>query len=233
MDQEHRQFVNPARWKWTAVPHCHTVRTLCRRIAIAAAFGLGLSVHLVGTCSHGQVGALPGRRQKSLGFSRPFFPLPAFLALLLVFSNVASSTAQTPLGCGTVVNASIDAPLELDVFTFTAEAGDIVTITFLQTQALDPGFSVRGLVYTPAGVLFANLTTLVGGINNLRITQPGTYTLRVSASDSTRRGSVRGGPDMAAPGQQALRQSDLDELRSGRERIHQCTARTRRLHVHG
>ena len=82
--------------------------------------------------------------------------------------------SQTSMSCGQVVNASISAPLELDVFTFTADAGDIVTITFLQTLALDPGFSVRGLVYTPAGVLFANLTTLVGGINNLTITQPGT-----------------------------------------------------------
>ena len=119
----------------------------------------------------------------------PSFPLPALLALALVFSGATSSTAQTVLNCGTVVNGSIDAPLELDTFTFTAEAGDIVTITFLQTLAVDAGFSVRGLVYTPGGVLFANLTTLVGGINNLAIAQPGTYTLRVSDSDSTKRGS--------------------------------------------
>jgi hypothetical protein len=111
----------------------------------------------------------------------------AVFALLFWWSR--SAEAQTPLVCGQVANGSIDAAQELDVFTFTAEAGDMVTLTFLQTLATDAGFSVSGLVYTPTGTLFANLTTLVGGINNLAITQPGTYTLRVSDSQSTRRGS--------------------------------------------
>ena len=108
MDQAHRQFVNPARWAWMAVSHSHsTGRALCRMIAMAAAFGLGVDVHL--------------------------------------------ASAQIGLTCGQLVNGSIDAPLEQDVFTPAADAGDTVTITFVQTAAVDPAFVAFGHLFSPTG----------------------------------------------------------------------------------
>ena len=143
MDQPCRPFVNPVRWAWTAVSSSHsTVLALCRTIAIAAAIGLGLNVHL--------------------------------------------ASAQVRLTCGQLVNGSIDVSLEQDIFTFAAEAGDTVTISLVQTAAVDPTFAAFGHLFDPTG---AGPRPIIGGINNVPITQTGTYTLRIFDLRNTGRGS--------------------------------------------
>ena len=92
--------------------------------------------------------------------------------------------------CGQLVNGAIDAPAEQDVFTFAAEAGDIVTITLAQTAAVDPAFAAFGHLFGPTG---AGPTPIGRGIVNVPITQTGTHTLRIFDLFNTSRGgySVR------------------------------------------
>jgi hypothetical protein len=97
-----------------------------------------------------------------------------------------TAAAQTPLICGQVVSDSIVGPADLDQFTFFAEQGDIVTITLVQTGAIDPGFFVFGHLLAP-GV--SSPGPIGGGIRNVPLTRSGIYTVRVFDLNNTRRGT--------------------------------------------
>lgn len=58
------------------------------------------------------------------------------ILIVLTIANVLMpqpAAAQTVLACGQVANGSIDAPLSWDIFTFNAEAGDVVTLVCLSS----------------------------------------------------------------------------------------------------
>jgi hypothetical protein len=85
-----------------------------------------------------------------------------------------------------VVNGSIGTPLEQDLFTFDGEQGTVVTLTLVQTGALDAGFTLLGARYLPNGTV---APFFAQGITNWTLPATGTFVLRLFDSANTRRGT--------------------------------------------
>jgi hypothetical protein len=116
---------------------------------------------------------------------RRFCGALAVVALVVWSSHRAE--AQTPLVCGQVANGSIDTPQELDLFTFSAEAGDTIALTFVRSAALDPGFNVLLELYGPTST--TRIHTQFPSLRNVDLPATGTYTIRVFDFGLTRRGT--------------------------------------------
>ena len=58
---------------------------------------------------------------------------------------------RTALACGQEVQASIAAPLELDLFTFTGQQGSGFLLTLLKLTDIDTGFQAHGRLFGPNG----------------------------------------------------------------------------------
>jgi hypothetical protein len=97
------------------------------------------------------------------------------------------AAAQTVLVCGQIVVGEIAVSDERDLFTFTADSGDVVSITLVTTGSLDAGFgAVADLSVTSSGALVRFLS---GGATQVSLPDTGSYTLRVRDFFGTRRGS--------------------------------------------
>jgi hypothetical protein len=83
--------------------------------------------------------------------------------------------AQGPLTCGQRVAGVIGFVGEQDLFTFSAEQGDIISVTVLTTAKVDTAFVASSTVYRPNGTFLQNVT--LGNVGPLPVS--GTYTLSV------------------------------------------------------
>jgi hypothetical protein len=109
---------------------------------------------------------------------------------------------RSHLTCGQLANGSIATPLEQDLFTFSAQAGETVTWTFVETGDIDSGFAPVGHRFTPSGtapLVFGQ------GIQSWTLPETGTYIVRIFEVSHRRRGnySVRLGTVGACPLPQA------------------------------
>jgi hypothetical protein len=110
----------------------------------------------------------------------------SLLALLTLIVTARPVAAQTVLTCGQVVNESIAAPLEQDHFTFFGEAGDVVTVTLVETSEIDSGFAVVGFRFSPGSTTG---TPFGQGALEWTLTDTGTHTIRINDVANTRRGN--------------------------------------------
>jgi hypothetical protein len=111
---------------------------------------------------------------------------------LIAFAIVAGMTvqpaaAQTPLACGQVAAGIVAAPGERDVFTYFGEQGDVITLTIVETNPIDPGFLVSGLHYAPSGQIIG--TIFAGTQNVTRLPETGMYRVHVFDFIGDKRGS--------------------------------------------
>ncbi len=86
-------------------------------------------------------------------------------------------TALNPIGCGQLMTGSISAAGERDSYTFTASAGDVMTIRARQTSGnyLYPNIELYG----PTGVLVGSTYSTTLAQMNKTLTEAGTYTVVV------------------------------------------------------
>ena len=102
---------------------------------------------------------------------------------------VPPSPDAVALGCGDLVSGSIDAPAEVDVFHFSAEAGDVVSITVADTGGdfLTTGADARVFLFSPTGVQLG----LFDADSEQVFTLPesGTYVIEVKANNLVSTGS--------------------------------------------
>ncbi len=106
---------------------------------------------------------------------------------------------RTTLTCGQEVQASILAPLELDLFNFTGQQGSVALLTLLELANIDNGFQATGKLVGPDG---EDIRALPTGTTSVNLPATGIYTLAVhDLGDYTRRGtySVRLAAQGACP----------------------------------
>ena len=100
--------------------------------------------------------------------------------LFLLLGPLCSQAQQ--IGCGRTINSSIGFAGQTDTYTFTAKAGETVTIL-----ALGQSLNAVGDVYSPAETRIGSATNNFTGPLNL--TTSGTYTIRVHADNSVATGA--------------------------------------------
>ena len=125
-----------------------------------------------------------------MGFAIPLTRQAGFtvIALAIVAGLAAQpAAAQTPLTCGQVAAGVIAAPGERDVFTYFGEQGDVITLTIVETNPIDPGFLVSGLHYAPSGQIIG--TILAGTQNVTRLPETGMYSVHVFDFIGDKRGN--------------------------------------------
>jgi hypothetical protein len=118
---------------------------------------------------------------------RPTLPVfSSIVAVVLMVQALApsQSAAQPALACGQVVSGTIMAPGQQDQFTFLGAAGDVVSLTLVQTSALDPAFTAVVTLVGPG-----TNTTRSSGVWFQTLPATGAYTVRVRDVYSTGRGS--------------------------------------------
>lgn len=94
---------------------------------------------------------------------------------------------RTAMACGQEVQASILAPLELDLFTFAGQQGSVVLLTLLEITNIDSGFQAHGRLVGPDG---EEIRALPNGTTSVNLPATGPYTLAVhDLGDYTRRGT--------------------------------------------
>jgi YD repeat-containing protein len=91
-------------------------------------------------------------------------------------SRLNGACGDKQLGCGSVVDASIQAPVETDGYTVTANAGDVFSVELARTETTGP-FVPVGEVYDPSGKL---LTTVSPGSTNNHSLAFGTFAAAVA-----------------------------------------------------
>jgi hypothetical protein len=102
---------------------------------------------------------------------------------------------RVPLSCGQVVNGTIAAPLEQDLFSFEGTQGSTVTFTLLQTP-VDAGFLLSAEGYDDRSTVAFGFST---GIRNWTLPFSGTYVVRLRDSQNTRRGAYSFRYGLAGP----------------------------------
>jgi hypothetical protein len=111
-----------------------------------------------------------------------------FLCIVLgsIFSFNSIALAATPISCGTPIDSSISAPGEFDDYTFTAAAGDAVTIRLTRTS---DDMVPTLVLYDPSGGSTPGSTS--GNYARIDKTNlsSGTYTIRVSDQTGTKTGN--------------------------------------------
>jgi hypothetical protein len=107
---------------------------------------------------------------------------------------------RTTLACGQEVQASIDAPLELDLFTFTGQVGNVFLLRLQDVADTDPGFQAHGRLFAPNGADLGFVAT--GATTTVNPPATGPYTLAIhDLGNHTRRGTylVRLTPQGSCP----------------------------------
>src|SRR5690606_4936578 len=85
---------------------------------------------------------------------------------------------------------TIEAPGEVDQYTFTGEAGGIVTLTLVQTGGFPVGSSVtnaRATLFSPAGTPIITFDS--NGQQDIVLPETGTYIIQVQAESLFHTGS--------------------------------------------
>ena len=106
------------------------------------------------------------------------------------------------LSCGELALNSIAAPGEVDLFTFSGNAGDLVTITLVETDGF-PGFSTgisnaaRAIIFSPTGEQVGSLDS--NGQLNITLSESGSYVIRVNANNLVSTGSYTLGIECILP----------------------------------
>jgi hypothetical protein len=114
-------------------------------------------------------------------------PALASLALVVLVGYVLAPqrvAAQPALACGQTVAGSIAAAGQQDQYTFVGSAGDVVTLTLVQTAAVDPAFTAVVTLGGP-GTNYSRTS----GVNFHTLPASGVYTLTVHDVYNTGRGS--------------------------------------------
>ena len=103
-----------------------------------------------------------------------------------------------PLICGDLTSGSIDVPGETDLFTFSGQAGDLITITLSETSNWGSSINdARATVFTPTGdqlILFDS-----NGQQNVTLPDNGTYTISVNANNLLSIGTYNLGVECILP----------------------------------
>jgi len=86
-------------------------------------------------------------------------------------------TALNPIGCGQLMTGSISAAGEKDSYTFTASAGDIMTIRASKTSGNYLNMNIE--LYGPIGALVGSTYNATVAQLNRTLTEAGTYTVVV------------------------------------------------------
>ncbi len=107
-------------------------------------------------------------------------------ALVLVVQVLAPEqvAAQPALTCGQTVTGTIGTAGQLDQFTFLGGSGDVVSLTLVQTSAVDPAFTAVVTLVGPG-----TNTTRTFGVNFHTLPATAVYTVVVHDVSNTRRGS--------------------------------------------
>ena len=103
-------------------------------------------------------------------------------ALVIGLTLAALHARGAAIGCGQTVGGNLSSAGQTNSYTFNANAGEIVTVLML-----GPTFSPVAEVYNPASVRIGIATNNFTGPINL--TNTGSYTIRVRASDSKATGA--------------------------------------------
>jgi hypothetical protein len=96
-------------------------------------------------------------------------------AVLALITLALPAEAQTPLACGQPVAGTIGFIGEQDLFTFSGQQGDIVSVAILTTGQVDSGFTASADITRPNGARLQSV--LLGNIGPLP--ESGTYTMAV------------------------------------------------------
>jgi YD repeat-containing protein len=100
----------------------------------------------------------------------------------LTYQLMSNPCNAVPINCGQVVSSSIDAPREMDVYTFTVSANDGIVI---RARKISGTFSLYLEFYNASGVKVSEPGTEWKGI----LTVPGTYKIIVRDSSYTNTGN--------------------------------------------
>jgi hypothetical protein len=123
------------------------------------------------------------------------FPMKALKLCLFfaifIFANLPSPASATTLTAGNTVTGTIGSAAQVDVYTFTATAGDVVDLTMTRTSG---SLAPKIRLYNPMGTLVstANPGNCNGAnteMNTVLLSDSGTYTVDVSDCSSTNSGS--------------------------------------------
>jgi hypothetical protein len=91
------------------------------------------------------------------------------------------------LSCGGLVEATIEAVAETDLYSFVGTAGDQISITLAQTEGFSSGYKVTTSIYSPNGEEIESFWA--DNQKDLVLEETGTYVIRVYARDFKGTGS--------------------------------------------
>lgn len=109
---------------------------------------------------------------------------------------VPPSTNAKPIACGQIVADTIAATVDADLFTFTAQQGNVVSITLATTQAFDANFDARYDLFSPTGQLLAGSAS---SRQQYTLAASGTYAIKVFDNANIRRGAYALGLECIVP----------------------------------
>jgi hypothetical protein len=109
---------------------------------------------------------------------------PLLIATGALLAISGSATAQSPLLNGENQHAAIATPMEVDHWTFIANAGDRITLTATETPRIpDTGFVPWVRLYAPNGAAIASGYGALVGHVSVTATVSGTYGVEVLSAD--------------------------------------------------
>ncbi len=103
----------------------------------------------------------------------------------------------TALSLGSLVTDAIDAPADVDEYTFSASAGDVVSIALAQITGFDAGIQARAVLFDPNGTEIQNW--LANAQPEYALPSTGTYLIQVQAEDVHRAGTYALGLEGVSP----------------------------------
>ena len=89
----------------------------------------------------------------------------------------------TPLACGELLSGSIDVASEVDLFSFTGTANDVLDLTLTETSdwgGSSGSIDARATVFSPTGVQVALFDSNLQ--QQITLPETGTYVVRVNAN---------------------------------------------------
>lgn len=108
------------------------------------------------------------------------------------------SPGTVPLACGDLASDAIDAPADVDLFTFAGQSGDLVTLTVSETSAWGSSFNdARATVVTPTGGPLIQFDS--ESQQTLTLPDNGVYTVRINANNLLSIGSFNFGYECILP----------------------------------
>ena len=100
------------------------------------------------------------------------------------------------MACGSLISGSITAPGEVDQITFSGQAGQLVTLTLVNTSGFWPQ-TASATVFSPAGTVFTRINA--NSQQQLSLSAAGTYVIQVYASDLVATGGYNVGFECRRP----------------------------------